>query len=204
MDPGKHWQDVWTKKSADQVSWFETEPSTSLDLIGAVAPAKDSTIVDIGGGASLLVDRLLQQGYVDVIVVDVSEAAMDQARARLGPRAGTVTWIAADVRCLRLPRQVDVWHDRAVFHFLTDEADQQSYLSAVRRALRVGGHLVIATFGLDGPDRCSGLQVQRYDAGKLCGFFGSEFELVESLERLHLTPGGVSQEFTYAVFRRLR
>jgi ubiquinone/menaquinone biosynthesis C-methylase UbiE len=161
-------------------------------------------IVDIGGGASLLVDRLLQQGYVDVTVVDVSEAAMDQARERLGPDADGVSWIAADVRCLRLPRQVDVWHDRAVFHFLTEETDQQSYLSAVRRALRVGGHLVIATFGLEGPDRCSGLQVERYDADKLRGFFGPEFELVESLVRCHVTPGGASQEFTYAVLRRLR
>jgi ubiquinone/menaquinone biosynthesis C-methylase UbiE len=165
---------------------------------------KDATIVDIGGGASLLVDRLLQQGYVDVTVVDVSEAAMDQARARLAPRADEVTWIAADVRYLRLPRQVDVWHDRAVFHFLTEEADRQSYLSAVQRALRVGGHLVIATFGLKGPDRCSGLPVQRYDVDKLRGFFGPEFELVESLERCHMTPGGTSQEFTYAVFQRLR
>ena len=204
MDPEKHWQDVWTKKSADQVSWFEAEPSTSLDLIGAVAPAKDSTIVDVGGGASLIVDRLLQQGYADVVVVDISEAAMDQARARLGPRADTVTWIAADVRCLRLPRQVDVWHDRAVFHFLSEEADQQSYLSAVRRALRAGGHLVIATFGPDGPDWCSGLEVQRYDAEDLRRFFGPEFELVESLERRHLTPGGVSQDFTYTVLRRLQ
>ena len=153
------------------------------ELIGAVAPAKDSRIVDIGGGASLLVDRLLDQGYSDVIVADISEAALDVARARLGDRGDKVTWQVADARHLRLPQQVDVWHDRAVFHFLTEEADRQAYLDSVRGALRVGGHVVIATFGPGGPDRCSGLQVERYDAGKLSEFIGPEFELVRSLDR---------------------
>jgi len=173
-------------------------------LIGAVAPAKESTIADIGGGASLLVDRLLDQGYSDVIVADISEAALEVARERLGDRGNGVSWLAADARCLRLPEQVDVWHDRAVFHFLTEEADRQAYLNSIRSALRVGGHIVIATFGLGGPDRCSGLQVERYDAIKFSEFFGSEFELVRTFQRQHLTPAGATQEFTYAVFRRVR
>lgn len=173
-------------------------------MIGAVAPAKESAIVDVGGGASLLVDRLLDHGYSDVIVVDVSSAALDVARARLGPRSDEVTWLTADARYLQLPRQVDVWHDRAVFHFLTEETDRQAYLDSVRGALRVGGHLVMATFGLCGPDRCSGLPVERYDAGKLREFLGPEFELVRALEKQHMTPGGATQEFTYAVFLRLR
>jgi ubiquinone/menaquinone biosynthesis C-methylase UbiE len=175
-----------------------------LDLIGAVAPAKESKIIDIGGGASLLVDCLLDEGYSYVIVVDISEAALDIARAHLGDRGDTVTWLAADVRYLALPEQVDVWHDRAVFHFLTKEADRQAYLDSVRAALRVGGHIVIATFGSQGPERCSGLPVERYNAGRLSEFFGSEFELARSFQKQHVTPTGATQEFTYAVLRRLR
>jgi SAM-dependent methyltransferase len=173
-------------------------------LIDAVASAKDSTIVDVGGGASLLVDRLLDKGYSDVIVVDVSEAAIGLARLRLGDRADEVTWIIADARQVRLPRKVDVWHDRAVFHFLTQGADRQAYLDSIRAALRVGGHVVIATFGPGGPDRCSGLPAERYDAEKLCDCFGPDFELVRFFQREHVTPAGGSQEFTHAVLRRLR
>jgi ubiquinone/menaquinone biosynthesis C-methylase UbiE len=175
-----------------------------LDLIGAVVPAKDSRIIDIGGGASLLVDRLLDEGYNHVMVADISEAALDAARARLGDRGDMATWLTADVRCLRLPEQVDVWHDRAVFHFLTEGADRQAYLDSVRAALRVGGHIVMATFGSGGPDRCSGLPVERYDTVKLSEFFGPDFKLVRNLERQHVTPAGGTQEFSYTVFRRLR
>jgi SAM-dependent methyltransferase len=175
-----------------------------LDLIGAVAPPKSSKIVDIGGGASLLVDCLLDKGYSDLTVVDVSGAALEVARARSGDRGEKVAWLVADARHLRLPEQVDVWHDRAVFHFLTEEADRQAYLDAVRGAVRPGGHVVIATFAPGGPDRCSGLPVQRYDATKLSEFFGSDFKLTRSLAKQHVTPGGATQEFTYAVFQRLR
>jgi len=175
-----------------------------LDLIGAVAPARDGAIVDIGGGASLLVDCLLDRGYTQVMVVDVSEAALKVARARLGARGDVVTWVAADARYVRLPTQVDLWHDRAVFHFLTEEADRQPYLDSVRSALRVGGHLILATFALNGPERCSGLPVRRYDPDSMGEFLGPDFELVQSLEREHVTPGGSSQMFTYVVFRRLR
>jgi SAM-dependent methyltransferase len=175
-----------------------------LDLIGAVAPAKDGAIVDIGGGASLLVDCLLGRGYNHVTVVDVSEAALGVARARLGTQGDAVTWVAADARYVRLPTQVDLWHDRAVFHFLTEEADRQAYLESVRSALRVGGHLILATFALNGPERCSGLPVRRYDPDSMGEFLGPDFELVESLEREHVTPGGSSQLFIYAVFRRVR
>ena len=137
-------------------------------------------------------------------MADISEAALGVARARLGDCGGQVTWLVADVRYLRLSQKVDVWHDRAVFHFLTEEADRQAYLNSVRGALRVGGHVVIATFGLGGPERCSGLPVERYDAGKLSEHFGSEFELVRSIGKQHVTPAGAIQEFTYAVLRRHR
>lgn len=172
-------------------------------MIGAVAPAKDSGIVDVGGGASLLVDQLLDRGYDDLIVADISEAALHVARARLGDRGDRVTWQVADARYLRLTQPVDVWHDRAVFHFLTEEADRQAYLDSLRQALRVGGHVVVATFGPGGPDRCSGLPVERYDAVKLSEFLGPEFELVRSLQMQHVTPSGATQEFIYAVYQRL-
>jgi SAM-dependent methyltransferase len=175
-----------------------------VQLIGAVAPAKDSKIVDIGGGASRVVDRLLDDGYTDVTVVDLSAAALDLARARLGDRAGGVTWCVADAREMRLPEEVDVWHDRAVFHFLTEEADRAGYLDSVRKTLRVGGHVVIATFGPGGPERCSGLPVERYDSDKLSRVFGPEFALVSQLVKQHLTPAGTTQEFIYAVLRRVR
>jgi SAM-dependent methyltransferase len=203
VEPETHWQTIWTTRTADQVSWFEREPSTSLGLIRAVAPDNTGTIVDVGGGASLLVDHLLDQGQRGVIVLDVSAAALDQARERLGERQESVTWLVGDARFTRLPQKVDVWHDRAVFHFLTDPADRGAYLESLRGALRVGGYVVIATFGPGGPEQCSGLPVERYDCDKLTAFFGAEFQLVRCFEQQHMTPGGTAQEFTYAVFRRL-
>jgi SAM-dependent methyltransferase len=160
--------------------------------------------VDVGAGASSLVDRLLDAGYTDVTVADISPAALDVARARLGDRAGLVTWLVADARGLRVPETVDVWHDRAVFHFLTDAADQDAYLGALRAALRVGGHAVMATFSPEGPERCSGLPVERYDGVKLARRFGPDFELVRSFTKAHATPSGGTQSFTYAVLRRTR
>lgn len=173
-------------------------------MIGAVASDKDSGVVDVGGGASRLVDCLIAAGYTDLTVVDVSDAALDRARSRLGDLADRVIWRVADVRELRLGREVDVWHDRAVFHFLTAESDRAAYLEAVRTALRVGGHVVIATFAPSGPEQCSGLQVSRYSVEMLEDFFGPDFALVRSVEREHSIPWGGSQQFLYAVFRRLR
>ena len=175
-----------------------------MELLAAVAPRKDSKIVDVGGGASSLVDHLLDRGYSQLTVVDISEAALDVARRRLGDRGRRVTWIVGDVRDLRLADQADVWHDRAVFHFLTHEADQVAYLRSLRTTLRVGGHVIIATFGLQGPEWCSGLPVERYDTDKLSRRLGAEFGLVRSLERLHVTPSGAAQQFTYGVFQRRR
>jgi ubiquinone/menaquinone biosynthesis C-methylase UbiE len=171
-------------------------------LIGAVALPKDSRIVDVGGGASTLVDRLLAQGFTGIMVVDISDAALQVARARLGQEAGGVTWLVGDARRLSLPEQVDLWHDRAVFHFLTSVADQDAYLSSLRQAVRVGGHAIIATFGPGGPEKCSGLLVQRYDAEALSRRLGAGFTRLRALERRHVTPSGATQEFTYGLFRR--
>ncbi len=147
-------------------------------------------------------DRLLDEGYGGMIVVDISESALRVARARLGNRGDRVGWLVSDVRALRLSPPVDVWHDRAVFHFLTEEADRAAYLDSVRGSLRIGGQVVIATFDLRGPERCSGLPVERYDPAKLSRRFGSEFELRRSIKKRHRTPSGAEQEFTYAVFQR--
>jgi ubiquinone/menaquinone biosynthesis C-methylase UbiE len=171
-------------------------------LIGAVALAKSSRIVDVGGGASLLVDRLVARGFTGVTVVDVSEAALGVARQRLGPRAATVAWVVSDARRLELAEPVDLWHDRAVFHFMTGAEDRKAYLDGLRRTVRPGGHVVLATFAPQGPDKCSGLPVSRYDASGLVAALGTGFCLLKSLVHRHQTPSGGSQPFTYALFRR--
>jgi ubiquinone/menaquinone biosynthesis C-methylase UbiE len=157
--------------------------------------------VDVGGGASTLVDHLLDRGFTRVTVVDISDAALQKARQRLGSRAERVTWIQADARDLSLPHHVDLWHDRAVFHFLTAVEDQDRYLAAMRKAICPGGHVLIATFGARGPDQCSGLPVARYDVPTLARRLGPEYELLQSLEKAHHTPTGAVQEFTHGLFR---
>jgi SAM-dependent methyltransferase len=158
--------------------------------------------VDVGGGASTLVDALLDRGFERLTVVDLAASALGAARARLGPRADRVTWLEADARELRLERPVDLWHDRAVFHFLTEPADQDAYFSSLRAAVKPGGHVIIATFGPRGPEKCSGLPVERYGARRLSERLGPEFGLLRSLETVHTTPAGATQEFTYCLFRR--
>lgn len=156
----------------------------------------------MGGGASTLVDELLDRGFKHLTVVDLAESSLSIARARLGSRADRVRWVKEDARRLHLQCPVDLWHDRAVFHFLTEPADQEAYLSCLREAIRPGGHVIIATFGPQGPQKCSGLPVERYDAMKLSERLGPEFKLLKSLEKLHATPKGAMQQFTYCLFRR--
>jgi len=156
----------------------------------------------VGGGASTLVDKLLDRGFERLTVVDLAESSLNVAKARLGPRADRVRWLKEDARGLHLPCPVDLWHDRAVFHFLTEPADQEAYLSSMREAVRSGGHVIIATFGPQGPQQCSGLPVERYDAEKLSRRLGPEFRLLRSLEIMHITPWGSTQQFMYCLFRR--
>jgi len=200
--PREHWQDVYTTRRETEVSWFQAAPSLSLELIQSVGALGQAAIVDIGGGASRLVDALLDRGCRDVTVLDVSEAALSAARVRLGDRAAQVQWIAADVTRWDPPRQYDLWHDRAAFHFLTDANDRAAYVERLGRALRSGGHAIIATFAADGPERCSGLPVVRYDAAMLAAALGNRFALVESRREDHLTPMGTTQRFQYSVIRR--
>jgi SAM-dependent methyltransferase len=198
-----HWQTVYQEKGEHQVSWFQERPSISLDLISDVGAKTDSAIIDIGGGASRLVDVLVGKGYRDLTVLDLSESAISIAKRRLGARATGVSWIMADVTQWQPTRQYDLWHDRAAFHFLTEPADQNAYSERLTTALRPGGHAIIGTFALDGPERCSGLPVVRYDSAHLSVALGGGFALVEERRHDHTTPWGAIQRFQFGVFRRV-
>jgi SAM-dependent methyltransferase len=201
-DRQAHWENVYRTRTENEVSWFEENPATSLALIHATGVPKDAAIIDIGGGASRLVDALLHESYSAVTVLDISERALTTAKARLGNRASSVQWIAADVTTWEPAASFDVWHDRAAFHFLTEPEDRSAYIARVLRTLRLGGHLIIGTFALDGPERCSGLPVQRYDAALLRESLGLAFEPVETRLHKHLTPMRRLQRLQFSRFRR--
>jgi SAM-dependent methyltransferase len=198
----EHWEAVYRTKGEAGVSWFQEDPRLSLELITSVAPGRERRILDVGGGASVLVDRLLDLSFEKVAVLDISETALGAARDRLGGRAERVRWIVADVTESPDLGTFDVWHDRAVFHFLTDAADREKYMTLARRTIAAGGHLIIATFAEDGPTRCSDLDVCRYNAGTMGAEFGAGFSLVREAEETHRTPWGAAQPFFYGVFRR--
>jgi SAM-dependent methyltransferase len=197
-----HWENVYATKGEDQVSWFQETPALSLELIALAGARPDSGIVDIGGGASRLVDHLLARGYTDVTVLDLSVAALAATQLRMGEAANRVKWVAADVTQWEPARRYDVWHDRAAFHFLNASEDQQAYVARLARALRPGGHAIIGTFASDGPERCSGLAVSRYDAKQLVATLGRGFKLVDSRRHEHTTPWGAVQKFQFSTFRR--
>ena len=198
----EHWEQVYRTRAPEQVSWYQPEARISLDLIRRVAREPAAAILDVGGGASRLVDGLLDAGYRDITVLDLAPEALAVARARLGERAGAVRWTAGDITSAELPAAAyDIWHDRAVFHFLTDAVDRNSYLAQVKRALKPGGHLVMATFALDGPPRCSGLDVVRYSAESLRDALGPGFDLIDSVREEHRTPSGAIQRFQYSLLR---
>jgi SAM-dependent methyltransferase len=202
VDRKRHWEEVYSAGGEADFSWYRGEPRLSLELILAVAPIADGRVIDVGGGNSVLVDRLLDRSFVSVAVLDVSETALSKARSRLGDRAGRVDWITADVTEVQNVGIYDVWHDRAVFHFLTDPADRRSYLELARRTVPTGGYLIIATFAVDGPKRCSGLDVCRYDAVTIAAEFGQGFLLIREARETHITPSGSSQAFFYGVLAR--
>ncbi|MDI4234294.1 class I SAM-dependent methyltransferase [Bradyrhizobium sp. Arg237L] len=201
-DRHAHWQDVYTKKAENEVSWFQESPAPSIELIMQVGATRASPIIDIGGGASRLVDNLIENGFEDVTVLDISEASLQIARTRLGNRAAKVDWIVDDVTTWVPTRTYDIWHDRATFHFLTVENDRTAYAKRLKQALKVGGHAIIATFALDGPERCSGLPVVRYDPEGLGRILGPAFELTDRRQHRHATPWGTEQSFQFSVFRR--
>lgn len=203
MDRQAHWDAVYAAKQPTEASWYQPRPTRSLELLRESGAGAGTSVIDVGGGDSTLVDALLEQGFHRVTVLDVSRAALARARARLGAAAERVTWIEADVTRVELPpARYDVWHDRAAFHFLTDAEDRARYVERAACALRPGGSLVLATFAPEGPARCSGLQVVRYAPGALARELGPAFALQHDVSEVHRTPAGVGQRFTYAVFRR--
>jgi SAM-dependent methyltransferase len=201
-DRQQHWENVYGTKAADQVSWFRPHLETSLAFVERYAPDRDARVIDAGGGESTFVDDLLARGYGRVTVLDISRTAIDRTKARLGGEAARVEWIASDITRVELPAGAyDVWHDRAVFHFLTAAEDRATYRARVRQSLKPGGHLIVATFGPEGPMKCSALDVRRYDADPLRREWRQDFQLVETLTELHDTPFGTGQQFLYCCFQ---
>jgi 2-polyprenyl-3-methyl-5-hydroxy-6-metoxy-1,4-benzoquinol methylase len=198
VDTRTHWEKIYTTKAPDQVSWYRPHLETSLALIERSASDRSASIIDVGGGESTLVDDLLTRGFQDVTVLDVSQVAIEATKKRLGKQAERVHWLVADVTQLELdPRAYDVWHDRAVFHFLTLPQQRSVYVRQTLRSVKPGGHVIVSTFGPEGPTKCSGLDVARYDADSLHHEFGARFRLVESSKEIHQTPFGTTQQFLY-------
>lgn len=203
MQSKAHWEQVYSTKATDAVSWYQEHADHSLGLIETTGVSRTAPIIDVGGGASTLVDDLLEKGYRNITVLDLSAAALDSAKERLGARASSVTWLASDITKVELPtHSYDVWHDRAVFHFLTTPEDRHAYVKAVLRAVKPGGHVIVATFAEDGPLQCSGLPVMRYSASRLHAEFGAAFTLISHDRELHRTPLGITQQFTYCYCRK--
>ena len=197
-----HWEHVYQTKAVDQVSWYRPHLDTSLKLIEGASPERSSAIIDVGGGEATLVDDLIAHGYTDVTVLDISTTAIDVAKTRLGTAAASVHWLAGDITDVELePARYDLWHDRAVFHFLTNADDRAAYVRQVARSVKHGGHVIVAPCGPEGPEKCSGLDVVRYDAGSLHHEFGPKFRLLDSVTELHETPWGAPQQFMYCFCR---
>jgi 2-polyprenyl-3-methyl-5-hydroxy-6-metoxy-1,4-benzoquinol methylase len=202
MSSQEHWANIYATKPTDTVSWYQAEPARSLAWIAAAAPPPHAAVVDVGAGASFLVDRLVARGYAHVGALDIAPNALELIRKRLGADAARVDWFAGSVLDFTPPRAYDVWHDRAVLHFLREPADQARYVEVLTRSLKPGGHAIIATFAVGGPLKCSGLEIVQYDAAKLQALLGPRFTLEKEELELHRTPGGSEQKFQWARFGR--
>ena len=203
MDTKTHWEHIYRTKEPTEVSWYQNHAQYSLQFIRNTGVQKTGHIIDIGGGASTLVADLLTDGFRNISVLDISSHALQFARQRLGGRASHVQWIEADITQVELPKLTfDVWHDRAVFHFLTNAEDRQRYVELVRLSVKQGGHVIVVTFALDGPEKCSGLDVFRYSEDTLHNEFGNDFEVVDSMRETHHTPFGTDQKFVYCYCRK--
>lgn len=203
VDRKNHWQTIYEQKQSSEVSWFQTNPVVSMQLIANCGLGNSDPIIDVGGGASVLIDHLLEQGYTQLSVLDISAAALATSQKRLGDKANTVAWIESDITSYRPDSQFALWHDRAVFHFLTDATDRHSYVTALKHALPVNGHLIIASFAIGGPEKCSGLPIVQYNASKLVAELGPGFKLIEERTEKHITPAQREQAFAYFHFVRI-
>lgn len=203
MSQRAHWEQVYSTRSPDELGWYEPHLEISLEWIKEMVADTDASIIDVGGGASTLVDDLVAEGYRSITVLDLSRTALATAKKRLRGNADAVTWLEGDVTAVSLPTGgYDVWHDRAVFHFLTDDEQKRRYVAGLSQATKPGSHLIMATFAPEAPPRCSGLPVQRYEAGQLEAVLGSGFELRRQRKELHITPGGTEQMYAYCLFQR--
>jgi len=203
FDRKDHWEHIYSEKQATEVSWYQKRPLRSFELIKATGIDTSARIIDIGGGASTLADFILDAGYENLSVLDISHAAIEQAKSRLGKRADKVTWYEHDITEFTPDEPFDVWHDRAVFHFLTEADDRTSYVGILSNALKPGAHAIIAAFNLDGPEKCSGLDIVQYSPETISAVLGDAFQLVETSTEEHVTPGGSSQSFVYCRFIRV-
>jgi SAM-dependent methyltransferase len=202
MDARSHWENVYKTKAPEAVSWYRPHLEKSLEIVERIAPDRSTSIIDVGGGESTLVDDLLARGYQNVVVLDVSPTAIDVAKRRLGRDADSVQWVVGDITSVELPSGAyDLWHDRAVFHFLTAMEQRVAYVRQVARAVKPGGYVLVSTFGPEGPTKCSGLDIVRYGAESLHAEFGAGFRLQQSLKELHKTPFGSTQQFLYCLCR---
>lgn len=202
FDRTAHWQGVYSSKAETEVSWFEQDAALSLALIEGTGLGRDGIVIDVGGGASRLVDALLARGQAGVSVIDISAEALAVARRRLGAQADAARWIVSDITAWVPDRAYDLWHDRAAFHFLTEPADQQAYRDVLDKALKPGGQAIIGTFAPDGPEKCSNLPVARHDAASIARILGPDFTLVETLRHAHRTPWDSVQKFQFSIFRK--
>ena len=201
-DKTKHWEGIYSAKKLTEVSWYQAKPETSLGLIESVNPPKSAAIIDIGGGDSLLIDHLLEMGFSDLTVLDISETALKRAKERLGEKSADVNWIASDVAQFSSPKQFDVWHDRAAFHFLTSEEDKSAYIKNASSQIKKGGHLILGTFSENGPKKCSGIEIKQYSIKSLSELFADAFKLIDGFNIDHTTPTGAVQNFVFCVMRR--
>ena len=197
----KHWDTVFTTKDPLTFSWYQKVPETSLRLIFNASPDTDSWIIDVGGGSSMLVDSLIEKKFSNITVLDISEKALAVARQRLGDSANTVEWIATDITKFAPSHKYDIWHDRAVLHFLTNYQDRLKYVEVLKKALNPGATVIVAAFAIGGPEKCSGLPIVQYDAEKIVALFGDRFHLVEQIEETHITPSGAPQLFAFFRFQ---
>lgn len=202
MNPQTYWEKIYREKAPNAVSWYRRHLETSLDLIERAAAGRTASIIDVGGGESTLIDDLLARKFEDITILDISQTAIDVTKKRLGAAADQVRWLVADITQAQLaPRAYDIWHDRAVFHFLTSPVQRAAYVRQAATSVKPGGHVIVSTFGPEGPTKCSGLEVVRYDAESLHNEFGMRFRLVESSRELHETPFGTTQQFLYCYCR---
>lgn len=202
MNRKEHWEKVYTTKTASEVSWYQPVPGESLQFIKELQIPKDAAIIDIGGGDSLLADHLLTLGYTDITVLDISAAAIERAKQRLGSAAGSVKWIVEDITAFKPERQYDCWHDRAAFHFLTGEEEVNRYLAIAGSAISPGGKIIIGTFSENGPEKCSGLPVQQYSETSLTARIKKWFEKIRCVQKEHITPFNTIQQFIFCSFKK--